>query len=119
MTRIQVRRDTATNWTTNNPTPASGEMCYETDTGKLKIGNGTDTYTNLPYVGDGGSTGTTDYTQLTNKPQINNVELQGNKTLAELGVQPDTGFKFWSGTQTEYDGIITKDNDTLYFITGT
>ena len=88
MTKIQVRRDTSSNWTSNNPTPASGEMCYETDTGKLKIGNGSTPYTNLPYIGDSGSTGTTDYTQLTNKPQINNVELQGNKTLAELGVQP-------------------------------
>lgn len=89
MTKIQVRRDTASNWTTNNPTPASGEICYETDTGKLKIGNGSTPYTNLPYIGDGGgSGGTTDYTALTNKPQINSVELQGNKTLAELGVQP-------------------------------
>ena len=34
----------------------------------------------------GGSGGTTDYSQLTNKPQINSVELTGNKTLAELGI---------------------------------
>lgn len=32
--------------------------------------------------------GTTDYTALTNKPQINNVELSGNKTLDQLGIQP-------------------------------
>ena len=33
----------------------------------------------------GGTEGTTDYTQLSNKPKINNVELNGNKTLSELG----------------------------------
>ena len=32
------------------------------------------------------SSGTTDYTQLTNKPQINSVELTGNKSLADLGI---------------------------------
>ena len=35
----------------------------------------------------GGTGGTTDYEELTNKPQINSVELNGNKTLDELGVQ--------------------------------
>lgn len=32
-------------------------------------------------------TDTTNYEQFTNKPQINNVELLGNKTLDELGIQ--------------------------------
>lgn len=32
--------------------------------------------------------GTTDYTTLTNKPQIGGVELTGNKTLDDLGIQP-------------------------------
>lgn len=31
--------------------------------------------------------GTTDYTQLTNKPQINSTTLEGNKTLTQLGIQ--------------------------------
>lgn len=30
----------------------------------------------------------TDYNELTGKPQINSVELTGNKTLEELGIQP-------------------------------
>ena len=53
MTQIQIRRDTSTNWSTNNPTPASGEPCYETDTGKFKIGNGTTPYNSLDYIGAG------------------------------------------------------------------
>ena len=36
----------------------------------------------------GGSGGTSDYTDLTNKPKINNVELTGNKTSSDLGLQP-------------------------------
>lgn len=34
----------------------------------------------------GGSGGTSDYSDLTNKPRINNVELNGNKSLADLGI---------------------------------
>ncbi len=36
----------------------------------------------------GGSGGTSDYTDLTNKPSINNVTLSGNKSLSDLGIQP-------------------------------
>ena len=48
-TRIRFRRDTAANWTSNNPTLTTGELGYETDTGKFKIGNNTDAWTALPY----------------------------------------------------------------------
>ena len=34
----------------------------------------------------GGGSGTSDYTQLSNKPKINNVELSGNKTTSDLGI---------------------------------
>lgn len=46
---IQLRRDTATNWTTVNPTLAQGELGYETDTGQFKVGNGTTAWNSLPY----------------------------------------------------------------------
>lgn len=39
--------------------------------------------------GSGGSGGTSDYTELTNKPQINGVTLNGNKTLEQLGLEVD------------------------------
>lgn len=41
-----------------------------------------------PGSGGGTGGGTTDYVDLSNKPKINNVELNGNKTLSELGIQP-------------------------------
>ena len=51
--RIQLRRDTAANWTSSNPILRSGEVGIETDTLKLKIGNGTSTWTQLTqYVSD-------------------------------------------------------------------
>ena len=55
MTKIQLRRDTAANWSANNPTPSAGEPCFETDTGKLKIGDGATAYNNLAYQGGGDS----------------------------------------------------------------
>lgn len=84
MTKIQLRRDTSTNWSSTNPVLASGEPAYETDTGKFKIGDGTTAYNSLPYKGEGG--GVEDYTGLTNKPQINSITLEGNKTATDLGL---------------------------------
>ena len=47
--KIQFRRDTASNWTSVNPTLSQGELGYETDTTKYKIGDGTTAWTSLSY----------------------------------------------------------------------
>lgn len=49
--RIQLRNDTAENWTTKNPLLLKGEMGVEIDTGKTKIGNGTAHWKDLKYSG--------------------------------------------------------------------
>lgn len=49
--RIQLRNDTAENWTNANPVLLKGEMGVESDTKKIKIGNGTDHWTTLKYSG--------------------------------------------------------------------
>ena len=46
---IQIRRDTASDWTSANPTLAQGELALETDTLKLKAGDGTTAWTSLAY----------------------------------------------------------------------
>jgi hypothetical protein len=51
-TKIQVRRDTSANWTSLNPTLSSGEIGYETNTGKFKIGNGSTLWSSLDYFLD-------------------------------------------------------------------
>ncbi len=47
--RMQQRRDTAANWTANNPVLGAGEIGFETDTQLMKIGNGTAAWNSLPY----------------------------------------------------------------------
>ena len=48
--QIQLRNDTAANWTSNNPVLAQGEMGLETDTRYFKMGNGTTAWNSLSYV---------------------------------------------------------------------
>ena len=47
--QIQIRRDTAANFTSNDPTLASGEFGLETDTNKVKLGDGSTAWTSLAY----------------------------------------------------------------------
>lgn len=51
MTRIQLRRGTAAEWANVNPVLASGEPGVEVDTSKLKVGDGSTAWADLPYVG--------------------------------------------------------------------
>jgi len=53
VTQIQIRRGTAAQWTSTNPTLAAGEQGFETDTGKMKVGNGSTAWTSLAYLGAG------------------------------------------------------------------
>ena len=81
----------------------------------------------LESGGGTGSGGTTDYTDLTNKPQINGHELSGNKSSKDLGLQqagdyalkseiPDTG-KF--ATKEELNNITpTIGENGNWFING-
>jgi hypothetical protein len=50
LTRIQHRRGTALEWSTENPTLAAGEFGIELDTDKLKCGNGVSAWNDLSYV---------------------------------------------------------------------
>lgn len=79
--------------------------------------------------------GTEDYTDLNNKPSINDVTLEGNKTLDDLGIQAKGDYALKSElptntvssttvtnivqlSQTEYDALSSKDSSTLYIILG-
>ncbi len=49
-TRIKLRRDIASDWTTLNPTLLAGEIGIDTTNNKIKIGTGSATWTALPYA---------------------------------------------------------------------
>lgn len=52
-TTIQARRDTAANWTSSNPTLAAGEIGWESNTNKMKWGDGATAWTSLGYFTTG------------------------------------------------------------------
>lgn len=47
---IHALRGTAAEFTAENPTLPDGEVAFERDTGKAKVGDGTSTWTELPYL---------------------------------------------------------------------
>ena len=47
--KILFRRDSAASWTAENPTLSTGEVGLETDSGKIKIGNGSTAWNSLSY----------------------------------------------------------------------
>lgn len=119
--------------TTITPTGVSANTSYHNYQEQLVSGTNIKTINGESILGEGnleisGGGGTTDYTQLTNKPQINSVELSGNKSLSDLGIQPAGNYiEAGTGTQpqintitvltqSEYDGLSTKDPNTQYLI---
>jgi hypothetical protein len=54
--QIRLRRGTAAQWTSANPTLLEGEVGVETDTSKIKVGDGTTVWTSLAYQGAAGAT---------------------------------------------------------------
>lgn len=71
--RVLLRRDTSANWTSTNPTLAAGELGAESNTGRLKLGDGSTAWNSLAYLGGvtsvNGSTGVV----VLNLDDVNNV----------------------------------------------
>lgn len=81
---IQLRRDTAANWTSVDPTLANGEAGYETDTQQLKIGNGSTAWTSLDYFQPGGGGGASNL--------ISYYDLGTNNLTIDLSVRTESLF---------------------------
>ena len=130
ITQIQVRRGTAAQWTSANPTLASGEWGYESDTGKVKIGNGTTAWASLGYTGaaTGTVTSITAGTGLTGgtitstgtvaidtsvTADLSTAQTFTNKTLTapyiNLGINTQTGTSYTTGL-TDNGDIVTLNN---------
>ncbi len=65
-TRQQQKTDISTNWTANNPILLVGEIGIESNTGKIKVGNGITAWASLAYIGI-----TTEYLQANYLPKSN------------------------------------------------
>lgn len=87
MTQIKLRRDTAANFTSKNPVLGVGEPAYETDTKKLKIGDGTTAYAQLEYFSAGGG----------GSANIGSAPATQNLTQLDLNYVGTAGTYFYSG----------------------
>ena len=99
--RFQLRRDTAANWTAANPTLALGEPGVETDTLKVKVGDGATAWNSLAY------SITKDFTDLISKPTtVSGYGITDALTLTALSVTQNAA----NGT-----GALTYNNTTGVF----
>lgn len=162
--RFKLRGGTASEWASANPVLLSREPGIETDTGAIKIGNGTTAWNGLPYSGRNtatllaeASTAAGQRIAAENLPalrtRVTNLEQNGGggggtsyddtdlradmaaadtSTLNAAKTYADGKDSALSGrldtlearpksvvlTQVQYDGLATKDANTLYFIRG-
>lgn len=92
LTQIQIRRDTAANWTSANPTLALGELGLETDTGHVRVGDGTTAWTSL----------------------LNAFKQINQRTLLQLGASPtSTDIALGSGA------LFTGPDNILRYVNAT
>ena len=100
-TRIKHKRDTSANWETKNPVLLNGEVIIvDTANGetRTKTGDGTKTYTQLPFDDEGSKGGKS----LIDKSFADNVSTSGNTTTI------DKQLKTYSvTTRLEADVVIT------------
>lgn len=104
---INLRAGTAAAWTTANPTLHAGEPGYETDTGKLKIGNGATAWNGLAYV--------TDVVPQKTSPWFG-AGSDGNVTLSSL---TNLSQDMYYNNLTINPGVILHPNNCKIFVAGT
>lgn len=116
--RVQHKRMTASEWADSSLKLLDGELGVESDTGRIKVGNGHDLYSNLLYLtgpvgpagpigpqGPTGPAGTQGLKGETGSPGQNIINQNGGQPL-----------KYWAGTKAQYDAIANKDENTIYDI---
>jgi Major tropism determinant N-terminal domain len=99
--RIQMRRDTAANWTANNPTLAEGELGIELDTRTWKIG-----YQNLPW-------NSLPYSNAIYRGPVEIVGNDSNVSLTITQVGSGDAFKVQDSTGPDSTPFIVKGNGDI------
>jgi hypothetical protein len=117
--RIQIRRGTAAQWTSANPTLAAGEMGVESDTRKTKIGTGSTAWTSLAYANVVPSDLTNtlgDYLEVADRGVANGVaslDAQGQVPINQLGNVIDSA----PGVLNTLNELAAAINDDASFVT--
>ena len=111
--RIQLRRDTAANWTSSNPVLRAGELGIETDTLKFKIGNGSSTWTQITNYANVTTTGLSnslsDYILAATKGTPGGpAALDSNGDL----LIPENSVILWNDTDYTYTTTVTATQPT-------
>jgi hypothetical protein len=124
VTAIQIRRGTAAQWTSANPTLSAGEQGFETDTGKVKIGNGSTAWNSLSYLGAGTVTSITAGTGLSGGTittsgtiaidtattvDVSTAQTLTNKTLTD----PKINLAFTADTGSSYTAVLTDNGKVV------
>lgn len=99
-TRIQLKGDTAENWASSTLVPLKNEMCIESDTRKVKIGDGVNTYPDLQYI------------NLTPE-EVSALIQAANHTHSNKSILDATTASFTSELLTKLNGIATGANKTV------
>lgn len=115
---IQIRRDTAANWTSANPVLAQGELGAETDTSKIKIGDGSTAWSSLAYLIDAG--GYASYADATAN-FTGTLQNGGSNVVVDADIGSTVqGYDANTTTSTNTQTLTNKTiRDTVYSLTGT
>jgi hypothetical protein len=113
VTQIQVRRGTASQWTSANPTLASGEWGLETDTLKTKIGNGSTAWNSLAYAT--GSVSISNVTGLGTGVSTFLATPSSANLAAALTDETGTGVAVFNDSPTILNPVITQPQATPTF----
>ena len=140
--RVQHKRMTASDWTNSSLILLDGELGVESDTGKVKVGNGRDRFASLQYLtgpkgergergeqGPKGADGVMRFEELTSQQRESLKGAPG--PMGPAGPRGPRGadgapgqniinqnggqsLKYWFGSKSQYDALSTKDSTTIY-----
>ena len=94
---LQLKRNTAAGWVSENSVLASGEQGFETDTGKMKIGDGESAWNDL------------DYLKSSSPEVINFLNATGQGIITELQTQNS----YFENLQGRLSALATNDKSNI------